>query len=201
MMLIRALLLCLFAFPATAAPPLLKYLQGTGGTPCATIQAADAAYCTALGCDGTLTKFWFPIVVLGNGLCAVEVRPGDAYFDVTVTLPHSARFPSGKTVSLTAGQIAALVTRASLAGQLPDTLTLAQFEAILTAQQLTALNNVTQLAHPVVFNDWQAVQATGYVDQKDPQFIELATQGLALGLITQAQFTQFTTPVGAVAGP
>jgi hypothetical protein len=207
-MLIRTLLFLLLAFPAFAAPPGYTYAVGTGATPCASIQAADAAYCTAIGCDGVQTKYWFPVIVLNNGTCAVQIVPGDPYYGVSVTLPPSAKFPSGITLSLTTANLpalnVALVSRASIAALLPNTVPLATFEAppYLTAAQLTALNSTAfATAHPVAAADWAEVKAAGYVDMQDPTFLDLATQALALGDITQAQYTLFTTPTVTAPGP
>ena len=205
-MLIRTLLLWLLPSLALAAPPGWQYAVGTGATPCASIEAADAAYCTAIGCDGQQTKYWFPVIVLTTGVCAVQIVPGDPYQGVSVTLPPSAKFPSGITLSLTTANLpalnVALVTRASLEGTLPGTLTLAQFEADLTAPQLTALNAAgLKTTHPAVYNDWQEVQTAGYVDTQDPQFQDMVTQALSAGLITQAEYTTLTTPVVTAPGP
>lgn len=207
-MLRRILAFLLFATPAFAAPPGWKYFVGGGATPCATIQTLDAAYCTALGCDGVSTKFWFPITVLSTGVCAVQIMPGSGYQDVSLTLPPSAKFPAGITVTIAqiianqGSNVGTIQTRASLAGTLPGTLTIAQFEAILTTPQVNALNNANlQTTHPQVFNDWQAVQAAGYVDTQDPQFLDLANQALTAGLITQAEFNAMTVVTATAQGP
>lgn len=207
-MLTRTILFLLLAFPAFAAPPGWQYAVGTGSTPCASIQAADAAYCTAIGCDGQQTKYWFPVIALQNGVCAVQIVPGDPYYGVSITLPPSAKFPSGITLSLTTANLPALnvtlVTRASLAGLLPNTVPLATFEAppYLTTAQVTTLNSTAfQTAHPTVAADWAEVKAAGYVDMNDPQYIDLVNQALSLGDITQAQYTTMTTPIVTAPGP
>ena len=201
-MLMRLFMICLLvSSPALGAGPGWLYYVGTGPTPCATIEALDAAHCASLGCDGVTTTHWFDVTVLDSGVCAIRVQPGTSYQDVTIHLPPSAKFPSGLSISLTAGQIAALVTRASLAGQLPTILTLASFEAVLTTAQINALNNINQVAHPALYSDWQSIVAGGVVDMLDPAYLDLMSQGLSLGLITQAEYATLTTPSTVAMGP
>ena len=204
-MLIRALLLLLtWASAAQATGPGWMYAVGTGNTPCASLQAANAAFASALGTNAT-TLYWFPLIALTNGSCAVKIVPGDPYYGTSVTLPPSSRFPSGMTVSISslAALSVPLVSRASLAGFLPDVLTLANFEAFLTTPQLAALNSVTQAAHPQLYADWQAIQSTSVADMQDPTYRDLVSQALSLSLITLTEFLQLTTPTvtGPAAGP
>lgn len=204
-MLIRTLALAaLIAIPAHAAGPGWQYAVGTGPTPCASLQAANAAYATSLGTDAT-TPYWFDMIVLTNGTCAIKIVPGDPYYAASVTLPPSAKFPSGVSLSLTAANLpalnVALVSRASLVGLLPDVMTLASFEAILTGAQLTALNNVTQAAHPAIYNDWQAIKAGATVDMQDSTYQDLVAKAFGLGVITATQAVRLVTPVVTAAGP
>lgn len=204
-MMIRTLAILLaLTGAANATGPNWQYIVGTGATPCASLTAANAAYASALGTDST-TPYWFPLIVLTNGTCAIKIVPGDQYYGTTVTLPPSAKFPSGLTLTLSSSNISqlnvALATRASLAGLLPDVLTLAGFEAILTTAQINQLNNISQSAHPTLYADWQTIKAGGVVDMSDSTYQDLVNQGLGLGLITQAEYSQLTTPVATTEGP
>lgn len=52
-----------------------------------------------------------------------------------------------------------------------------------------------------IFNDWQAMKTQGYVDMNDPTYLDLANRLLANSTITQAEYTQLTTPVATTEGP
>jgi len=194
------LLLILSGGKVYADAPNYQYVVGTGATPCATLQTANAAYASALGTDAT-TPYWFPIIVLTTGACAIKIIPGDPQIDTSITLPPSAKFPSGKTVSLATAAAAfqvAPATRASLAGSLPDVLTLASFEAVLTSQQIAALNALTSGA---IFNYWTAIKGGASIDMSDPTFITVLSSLLSSSKITQGQFTTLTTPASTPCTP
>jgi hypothetical protein len=78
---------------------------------------------------------------------------------------------------------------------------LASFEAVLTTAQINALNNINQVAHPALYSDWQSIVAGGVVDMLDPAYLDLMSQGLSLGLITQAEYATLTTPSTVAMGP
>jgi hypothetical protein len=186
---------------AHATPPNYQYIVGTGATPCASLQAANHAYAQAVGTDAT-TPYWFPLIVLTNGSCAIKIVPGDQYYGTTLTLPASAKFPSGLTITLSNSNISALnvalATRASLAGILPDVLTLAAFQAVLTTAQINYLNGLTS---GTVYNYWQTVKTGGSLDMADPTYQSIMSGFLANSQITQAQYNTLTTPAVTTMGP
>ena len=95
---VRALAFVLLLLPTVALAQTQQYL------PQATMEAAlarSATQCTAMGCDGVNTKYWWATVALQNGTAAVVIEASGPYG------------PTG----LTAAEQAALVPYATMCSQ------------------------------------------------------------------------------------
>ncbi len=77
----------------------------------AAAQARSSQQCIALHCDGVQTVYWWPVVSTTTG-GAVQIRPGDPYFDVTTTNKVA-------TAGLTAPEQSALVPATSASLPIP----------------------------------------------------------------------------------
>lgn len=74
----------------------------------AAAEAITAAQATAVGCDGTLTKYWWRMIPNSStAAVAIEIVPGDPFYDST-----TKQFLGGQSIGLTVGQTALLVTAA-----------------------------------------------------------------------------------------
>jgi hypothetical protein len=79
-----------------------------------TAAARSQSQCTAVGCDGTLTKYWWSVQPLTDGTAAVVIQPATVY---------DVKPPSGigkcATCGLTVQEQAVLKTQAQVAPLLP----------------------------------------------------------------------------------
>ena len=74
-------------------------------------RARSAAQCTALGCDGVDTKYWWSVYALTDGTAVVEIEPAG---------PYGASFTSSKgSGSLTTAEQAVLVPYSTIQPLLP----------------------------------------------------------------------------------
>lgn len=74
--------------------------------------ARSQQQCQALGCDGTLTKYWWNVVTLTDGTGAVEIQPSGAFGKTTTVGPCAV-------CGLTPAEQAALKTALQLGSLIP----------------------------------------------------------------------------------
>lgn len=180
-MLIRTIVLLLLIIGAAhAQDPTLRYASFPS---LATAQALSASAWAAVRCTpqpacdpAQVTQFNYPIITLVNGNSAIVIHSGDVFQGEHLTLPN------GKSFNLTAGQIAALATRAAMGTQLPDILPVALINSRITAPQLSAINTYAG-THPA-FNTTFTVIKSGPSDLQSGVLYGAMAELVAAGVIT-----------------
>lgn len=165
----------------------------------AACQTRSAQQCTALGCDGTLTKYWWPCLPLATatvaggvngtgGTTGLQILPGTP-FDVSTTNKHA-------TAGLTAPEQAAVQTETQLGTALPYIISQPTWLAHLTAPQLATINGNTGLKAQLT-----TIQASATVNLNSSTAQNFLSACLAAGAISQATYTVMATPQAAIANP
>ena len=190
-MLTRAALLCLLAYPALAQ----NYLPQAS---IAAAQTRSASQCTTVKCDGTATKYWWPVISLTDSTAAIVVQPDSDYGPtVTKCIPPNAISPCVNTTgTLTAGEIAALQTRAQMGTKLPDILPSATFVGRFTAPQQTAI-----AANATVALEWTTLKNATNVDLTDPVMLAWLNSLPSKGLIPASQIDTVLAPTAVAVVP
>ena len=142
------------------------------------------AQCTALHCDGTQTKYWWPCQTLTDGTVAVVVEPTGP-FGQSVTV-------NGATAGLTVGEVATLLSQATLGTKLPWVISEAAFAARFTPVQISAINaSVDSIVAP----SWTAVKAAATTDLTSVGVTTLVNRLVTLGLIPASQVQTILAPI------
>lgn len=190
-MLIRTIvLLLLTATAAHAQDPSLRYASFSS---LATAQALSASAWQAVQCTpqpacdpAQVTQFNYPIITLVNGNSAIVIHSGDVFQGEHLTLPN------GKSFNLTAGQIAALATRAAIGTQLPDILPVALINSRITAPQLSAINTYAS-THPAFNTTFTAIKS-GPSDLQSGVLYGAMAELVGAGVITAAVAAAIDAP-------
>lgn len=150
----------------------------------------------ALGCDGLLTQYWWPVQGytgpdLNNNTAAVVIFPGTP-FDVTTT-NKIVPIPTG----LTAQEQTAVLTRAAVGTLLPDIINTPTFQSRFTAQQISAIQ-----ANGTTATEWNTIIGAPQVDFQSVSVQKFLSDCLSAGIITQANYATITmpTPLAAQSG-
>lgn len=190
-MLIRALILLLFALPAFAQDISLRYAVAPDLPTAQTYSQAAwlALRCTPQPtCDtAQVTQFWFPVDGLSDlARYAIVLHVGDYYQGETITLP------SGKSFALTAQQIAALQTRAQVGTLLPTILPLALVGSRLTTQETNAINTYAG-THPTFASNFATLES-GPIDLLNPLTNTVFNELIASAVLTAARVAVVLAP-------
>ena len=161
--------------------------------------ARSAAQCTALGCDGVKTIYWWACNPLtkstvgpnATGTTALEIRNGDASFGATTS-------NSNATAGLSTAEQSALQSRSIVGTALPDILTVAAFKARFSPVQLSAIAASKDSA---VTTKWNALGAAALVDLEDQGVQAMLAAMLTDNLITSANYNTITALTATVANP
>jgi len=164
--------------------------------------ARSATQCTALGCDGVQTKYWWACQVLATatatggssgsgGTTAIQIAPGDRYFDVTTTNAKVAT-PTG----LSSAEQAAVQTVTQLGTALPYIVATPNFTANFTSAQKTAITgNVTYAT------EWTTINGGALVNLTNPALLSWMSSLVAAGIITQANYQTIMTRTAVLVAP
>jgi hypothetical protein len=158
-----------------------SYLVQPNATGCL---ARTQAQCAALGCDGVLTKYWWPCQTLTDGTVAVVVQPSGP-FGPSATV-------NGVTGTLTTPEQAALVPPATLLTKLPWIISEPAFMARFTAPQI---GNINASVDPTVVTNWTAIKGSATTDLTSATVNTLVNRLVVLGLITSANAVTVLAPV------
>jgi hypothetical protein len=194
-----ALLLLPFSSPVLAqTDPSIRYVSAPD---LATAHALSAAAWAAVKCDPVAmpgncnpahaTKYVYPVIGLTDGTYAVVIRLGDVYAGEHISLPN------GKKFDLTAGQIAALSTRAQMGTKLGDVLQIALVNSRVTAPELTAIG-VYNNAHPSAKTNWNLLISTA-IDLQGTLVWTVMGELQAAGVLSAARVQAITAPNPAAA--
>lgn len=177
----------LLALPAQAQ----QYLPQSSLAAC---QARSAAQCTAMGCDGVKTVYWWSCQVLAavksGGTTALVIQPGDPNFGVTTT-NTIAKSATG----LSAGEQAAVVSRNAMGSALTDIVTTLTFLGRFTAGQKTAIVASAFSAQ------WTAIQGAALVDLSSASINTFVANILGVGIITPANAVTILAPQPPLGSP
>ena len=147
-------------------------------------QARSAQQCTALGCDGVQTKYWWSCQVFASptvtggasgagGTSGLTIIPGDGWYDVTTT-NSVAKSPTG----LTPQEQAAIQTQAQLGTALPYMISQPTWKALFTAQQIATIN-----ANATLKAEMTAILATNPINLTLAEVQTFCSAALAAGAI------------------
>lgn len=149
----------------------------------AAAQARSNQQALALGCDGVLTKYWWPVQQLTDGTAAIVITP-DTPYDVT-----TSNMVAIQPVGLTSDEQTALQGRADLGTLLPDIITQADFQAALGVQAVSAAQ-----ASPSLSKQLAPIAQQENVDLEDLAVQAFLAAAVAAGTISaQTQFTILST--------
>lgn len=189
-----ALFILLAASPAIAQ----TYLVEPSLSAC---QTRTAAQCTALGCDGVKTQFWWACQVLASatatggangtgGSAALTIQPGTP-FDVTATT-KSVAVPAG----LSTAEQSAVQTMAQLGTALPYIISEPSFLARFTALQISSMasNGATSAG-------WTSVKGGATVNLSSAAIQTLVATALAQAIITAANAQTILAAQAPIANP
>jgi hypothetical protein len=148
-----------------------------------TAQARSNQQARTLGCDGVLTQYWWSVQPLTDGTAAIVIMPGTP-FDVT-----TSNAVSPQPVGLTADEQASLQGRAQLGTLLPNIITQADFQTVLGAQAISAVQ-----ASPALTKQFAPIAEQQNVDLEDPAVQAFLADAVAAGTISaETQFTILNT--------
>lgn len=188
------LVLLLVASPAFAQ----SYLVQPSLAQCLT---RSAQQCTALGCDGTLTKYWWqcqvltsaaPSAINGGGTTALVIQPSGP-FGVTTSNNVSAG-----TVGLSTTEQSNLATAATMNTLLPWVVTVAAFKARFTPIQISAIGSSSDTN---VTTPWNNLGAAATVNLQSDTIQNMVSAMAGDGLITQQNALTILASAAVVASP
>jgi hypothetical protein len=188
----------LWLFPSLASAQTATYLVEPSLAAC---QARSASQCTQLGCDGTLTRFWWSCQVLATatatggatgtgGTSAITIQPATP-FDVTTT-NKIAPSPTG----LSTTEQAAVQTVTQLGTALPYVISEPTWVANLTAPELAAIT-----ANNILNTELNALKAAATVNLNAANVQTFLSGALAAGAITQTTYAAMSTPKPTITTP
>lgn len=141
-------------------------------------------------CDAAqITKYLYPVIGLTDGRYAIVIRSGDVFQGEIVTV-------NGRTFALTAGQIAALSTRAQMGTLLGDIIPIAVANSRITAPQLSAINTYNN-THAAAKTRWNLL-ISGPIDLQGTLIWTAMTEYQTAGILTAEDVQKITLPVSTV---
>lgn len=182
-MLIRTLILLLVAFPAFAQDASLRYATMPD---LASAQALSAAAWAAVRCTpqpqcdaAQVTQFNYPVIGLSDGTrYAIVIHTGDVRQGEHIVYGN-------KTFDLTAGQIAALATRAGMNTLLADVLPIALVNSRVTGPELSSINTYGN-THATFKANFTTL-TSGAIDLTNPLKDTVFNEIQSAGLLTAAR--------------
>lgn len=161
----------------------------------------SAQQCTALGCDGTLTKYWWQCQVLtatassainGGGTTALVIQPSGAFG------PTTSNNVSAGTVGLSTTEQSNLATAAAMNTLLPWVVTVGAFKARFTPIQISAIG---ASGDPNVTTPWNNLGAAATVNLQSATIQTMVSVMVGDGLITATNAQTILTPAAVTATP
>lgn len=155
-------------------------------------QSRSATQCSALNCDGILTKYWWSCQVFANAVsgntAALVIQPGTP-FDVTTT-NQVAHSPTGLSPTEQLG----VQTEAQLGTALPWIITTLTFDGRLTSGQKTSIQSQFSA-------EWTAIQGAAVVNLQSATVLQDLSDWLSAGIISQTDYQAITAQQATIASP
>lgn len=164
-------------------------------------QTRSAQQCTALGCDGTLTKYWWqcqpltataPSAINGGGTTALVIQPSGPFG------PTTSNNVSAGAVGLSTTEQSNLAPVATMGTLLPWIVTETTFKARFTPVQISAIgaSSDTNVTTP-----WNNLGAAATVNLQSATIQNMVAAMVADGLITPTNALTVLGSVAVVASP
>lgn len=153
--------------------------------------------CAAMGCDGTLTKYWWDCsTALQSGTVGANAVTAGSFamrIDSGQFGPTASNNVSGGTQGLTAQEQSSLVSPATANGStvFPWVISIVTFDTRLTPSVVSALNSTVDTT---LASEWTQVKGAAVVNLQTANTIAMVNQAVTDGIIQQSAVQGILAP-------